>query len=53
MPTLARFLVTLAVLAVLAYAAMFALATFVEPRQGELSVRIPPGRIDLNRPAAP
>ena len=41
MPTLFRFLMTLAVLAGLGYGAMLALATFVEPRQGEMSVRVP------------
>ena len=41
MPSLIRFIVTLAVLAGLAYAAMFALATFVEPGQREMKVRIP------------
>ncbi len=41
MPTLIRFLTVLAVLAGLAYGAMFALTTFVEPRKGEMSVRVP------------
>jgi hypothetical protein len=41
MPTLFRFLTVLAVLAAIAYGAMFALVTFVEPRKGEMSVRIP------------
>jgi hypothetical protein len=53
MPTLVRFLATLAVLAGLGYGAMFALATFVQPRQGELTVRIPADRIDLKQPATP
>jgi hypothetical protein len=51
MPTLFRFLVTIAVLAGLAYGAMFALVTFVEPRKGEMSVRIPPEK--LNPPVQP
>ncbi|MEQ8295912.1 MAG: histidine kinase [Nitratireductor sp.] len=46
MPTLFRFLVTIAVLVGIAYGAMFALATFVEPRKGEMSVRIPPERLN-------
>ncbi len=41
MPTLFRFVVTLAVLAGIAYGAMFALVMFVQPKQAELSVRIP------------
>jgi hypothetical protein len=46
MPTLFRFLMTIAVLAGLAYAAMFALATFVEPKKGEMTVRIPPEKLN-------
>lgn len=41
MPTLFRLVVTLAVLAGLAYGTMLALVTFVSPRQAELSVRVP------------
>jgi hypothetical protein len=41
MPTLFRFVVTLAVLAGIAYGAMFALVMFVEPKKTEISVRIP------------
>jgi len=41
MPTLFRFLVTLGVIAGLVYGAMFALVTFVEPRKGEMIVRVP------------
>mgnify|MGYP001132474551 CR=1 FL=1 len=41
MPTLFRFIITLAVLAGIVYGAMFALVIFVEPKQAELSVRIP------------
>jgi hypothetical protein len=46
MPTLFRFLVTLGILAGLAYAAMFALVTFVEPKKGEMSVRIPSEKLN-------
>lgn len=46
MPTLFRFLTTLAILAGLGYGAMWALATFVEPRQGEMSVRVPAERLN-------
>ncbi|GJD66377.1 hypothetical protein MPEAHAMD_6574 [Methylobacterium frigidaeris] len=40
-PTLFRFLAVVAILAGLAFAAMFALATFVEPTPREISVTIP------------
>lgn len=46
MPTLFRFLSVLIFLAGLAYADMFALATFVEPKKGEMTVRIPPERLN-------
>jgi hypothetical protein len=45
MPTLIRLLVYLAVIAALGYGAMFALATFVEPRQKEIIVDIPPEKL--------
>lgn len=41
MPTLFRLLMVIAVLAGLTYGAMFALATFVEPNRGEMTVRVP------------
>lgn len=41
MPTLVRFLVTICILAALVFAAMFALATFVTPRQSEITIDIP------------
>jgi hypothetical protein len=41
MPTLFRFLVTLAIIAGLIYGAMFALVTFVEPKKAEMTVRVP------------
>lgn len=50
MPSLIRFLVTLAVLAGLGYGAVFALATFVEPRPRDMSFTVPAER--LNRPEA-
>ena len=49
MPTLFRFIVTLAVLAGIAYGAMVALVVFVEPKQAELSVRIPAEKLDPQR----
>ncbi len=45
MPTLFRFLLVLAVLAGVAFAAMFALATLVEPQPREMSVTIPSSRL--------
>jgi hypothetical protein len=44
-PTLFRFLVIIAVLAGLAYAAMFALATLVEPEPREMTSTIPASRL--------
>ncbi|MCO5158801.1 MAG: histidine kinase [Aquamicrobium sp.] len=49
MPTLFRFLTILAVLAGLAYGAMYALAVYFEPRKGEMTVRIPPERLNPQR----
>ncbi len=46
MPTLFRFLVTLGVLAGLAYGAMFALVTFVQPKRGEITIRIPTDKLN-------
>jgi hypothetical protein len=46
MPTLFRFLVTLGVLAGLAYGAMFALVTFVQPKRGEITIRIPADKVN-------
>lgn len=52
MPTLVRFLTIIASVAALAYAAMFALATFVEPRQSEMSQKIELNLPTLRLPAA-
>ncbi len=46
MPTLFRFLFVLAVLAGLGFAAMFALATLVEPEPREMTVTIPQSRLN-------
>ena len=46
MPTLFRFVVILAILAGIAYGTMFALVMFVEPRKAEMSVRIPPEKLN-------
>jgi hypothetical protein len=45
MPSLFRLVVALAVLAALAYGAMFTLATFVQPKPREMSVTIPQDRL--------
>ncbi|MFI0845086.1 histidine kinase [Mesorhizobium sp. IMUNJ 23232] len=46
MPTLFRFLTIIGILAALVFAAMFALATFVTPRQTEMTVDIPLDRLN-------
>jgi hypothetical protein len=46
MPTLFRFLVTIGILAGIVYGAMFALVTFVEPKKGEMTVRIPAEKLN-------
>jgi hypothetical protein len=45
MPSLIRFLVFCAIIAGGIYAGMFALATFVHPNQREMTVRIPPAKL--------
>lgn len=49
MPTLFRFVTTLAIIAGLAYGAMYALVVLVEPRQGEMTVRVPAERLNPPR----
>jgi phage shock protein PspC (stress-responsive transcriptional regulator) len=44
-PTLFRFLFVVAVLAGLAFAAVFVLATFVEPQPHEISTTVPNSRL--------
>lgn len=46
MPTLFRLLMIIAILAGLVYGAMYALATFVEPTKGEMTVRIPAEKLN-------
>lgn len=46
MPTLFRLLTIIAVIVGIVYGSMYALATFVEPNIGEMSVRIPPERLN-------
>lgn len=45
MPTLFRFLFVVALLGGLAYAGMWALATFIEPQPREISVTIPASKL--------
>lgn len=40
MPTLTRLLLALILLGALGYGALYALATFVEPREREITVRV-------------
>lgn len=46
MPSLFRFLMLCAVLAGIAYGAMFALVIYVEPKEREISVRIPAQKLN-------
>lgn len=52
MPTIMRFVMTLVVLAALFGAAVYALGTFVEPRTRQMTIRIPPSRLEPT-PVAP
>ncbi|GEP10807.1 histidine kinase [Methylobacterium gnaphalii] len=45
MPSLFRFLAILAILGGAVFAGLFALATFVQPTQREMSVTIPAGKL--------
>ena len=47
MPSLIRFLVFCAVLAGLAYGAMFALVAYVEPQPKEVQIRVPTNKLNL------
>jgi hypothetical protein len=46
MPTLFRFLVTIGIIAGIAYGAMYTLVAFVEPKKGEMTVRVPLDKLD-------
>ena len=50
MPTLFRFLFLCFTLAMLVYGVMWALVTFVEPREREVTVRVPSERINPPKP---
>lgn len=45
MPSLIRFLATIAILAGIAFGTMFVLAEFVEPEQSEMSHRVPKDKL--------
>jgi hypothetical protein len=49
MPSLFRLLVVLGVLGGLAYGGIVALATLVQPKPREITVTIPPERLNKNR----
>jgi hypothetical protein len=46
MPTLFRFVATIGILAGIAYGAMYALVIFVQPKQAEMTVRIPAEKLN-------
>ena len=48
MPSIVRFLVFLLVLGGLGFAAIYALATFVEPEPREISISVPSSRLSVN-----
>jgi len=50
MPTLFRFLLILAVIAGIIYGSMVALVFLVEPREREITVRIPSERLNPPQP---
>lgn len=53
MPSLLKFLASIAVIAGLIYGAMFGLVTMVEPDRREMSVRVPADRLDPQPITAP
>lgn len=53
MPTLFRFVTLIAVAVALIYAAMFALATFVTPRQTQMVVPVQIDQLDRNPVSSP
>ena len=44
MPSLFRFLTVVAVIAVVVYGAIFALANFVNPKPREMTINVPPDK---------
>ncbi|WP_337269317.1 hypothetical protein [Oryzifoliimicrobium ureilyticus] len=51
MPTLIRFLTILVVLAGAVWGAMWALATFVEPQERDITIRVPAERLNPQPPS--
>lgn len=51
MPTLVRLLTFLAIAAALVFGAMVALATFVVPKQSEMTIRVPADKLNPAEPA--
>ena len=49
MPSLFRFLVVVGVIVGLGYGAIYALATFTDPRPREITVIIPPSALNKHR----
>ena len=49
MPSLFRFIAVIAILGGLAYGAIFALSTYVNPDMREITVTIPSDRLNKNR----
>lgn len=47
MPTLFRFLSVILFIAGMVYGAMYALVVYVEPKKGEIMVRVPPEKLKL------
>jgi len=47
MPSLLRFITVVAILAGAGYGSMVALVNYVEPRPREMTVRIPPAKLQL------
>jgi hypothetical protein len=50
MPTLTRLLIFLAIAAALIFGAMVALATFVVPKQSEMTIRVPTDKLNPAEP---
>ena len=48
MPSLIRLIMVLGLLGGMAYGAMFALANYVQPKQREMTITIPPQKLKQN-----
>lgn len=49
MPSLIRFLVFCGVIAGLIYGGMFALVMYVQPKEREITIRVPTEKLDVQR----